>query len=134
VTRPPNSAAAEAMAARYGRPSVGRRRAGVVVIAVVVGGLLGWLVWAALGQSRDTVGGLVQSYDVRSPHEISVTVQITRTSAAAVHCTVSAIASDHSEVGRRVVRLPAGSSGTRTITTTVRTEREATTADVAGCG
>lgn len=121
------------MAERYGRPSVAGRRAGIAVIAVVVVALLGWLVWAALGQSSATEGGLVESYDVRSPHQVSVTVQITRTSTDAVLCTVAAIASDHVEVGQRVVTLPAGLSGTRTVTTLVRTEREATTADVTGC-
>jgi hypothetical protein len=122
------------MAERYGRTSPGRRRAGIVAIAVGVLALLGWAVWAALAQSHDSVGGLVESYDVKSPHEVSVTVQITRTSTDAVHCTITAIATDHTEVGQRVVRLPAGVSGTRTITTLVRTEREATTADVVNCG
>ena len=122
------------MNARYGRPSVPRRRAGIVVIAVGVLALLGWVVWAALGQAdNNNVGGLVESYDVTSPHQVTVTVQITRTSTDAVHCTITAIATDHSEVGQRVVRLPAGPSGTRTITTVVRTEREATTADVGDC-
>ena len=134
VTQPTNGANAEAMAARYGRPSAARRRVGFAVIALGVAALLAWVVWAALGQSGNNVGGLVESFDVRSPHEVSVTVQITRTSTDAVHCTISAMASDHAEVGQRVVRLPAGSSGTRTITTVVRTEREATTADVVDCG
>jgi uncharacterized protein DUF4307 len=134
VTRSPETAAEQAMAERYGRTSPGRRWAGIVAMAIGVLALLGWVVWAALAQSHNSVGGLVESYDVRSPHEVSVTVQITRTSTDAVHCTITAIATDHTEVGQRVVRLPAGPSGTRTITTVVRTEREATTADVVDCG
>ena len=135
MTRPTDSDQTDAMDARYGRPTVPRRRAGVAVIAVGVVALLGWVVWAAMGQADDNrVGGLVESFDVRSPHEVAVTVQITRTSTDAVQCTITAIATDHTEVGQRLVRLPAGPSGTRTITTVVRTEREATTADVVGCG
>jgi hypothetical protein len=122
-----------ALAARYGRSASGRRRTGIVVIAIVAAALTGWAVWAALGQSGDTVGGLVESYDVRSPHEISVTLQITRTAEGPAQCTVVALASDHAQVGRHVVRLAPATSGTRTITTLVRTEREATTADVTDC-
>lgn len=134
MTRPAGNDVAEAMAVRYGRPSVGRQRAGWAVVALVVVALLGWLMWAALGRSHDTVGGLVESFDVRSPHAIAVTVQITRTTTAAAQCTVTAIASDHSQVGRKTLRLPAGPSGSRTLTTLVRTEREATAADVVDCG
>jgi hypothetical protein len=134
VTLPTGSADADAMAARYGRPSGARRRVGYAAIALGVAALLIWVVWAAMGQASHDVGGLVESFEVRSPHEVSVTVQITRSSTDAVHCTITAIATDHSEVGQRVVRLPAGSSGTRTITILVRTEREATAADVVDCG
>lgn len=134
VTRPnDDAAAAQAMAARYGRPAVPRRRVGIAVIAVGVAALLVWVVWAAIGQSRNNVGGLVESFDVKSPHAMSVTVQITRGSTKAVHCTVVALATDHSEVGQRVVRLPAGPSGTLTVTTLVRTERGATAADIVDC-
>ena len=108
------------------------------IIAGLLGGvvsfLLGWLVWAALSHSRQDVGALVESFDVRSPHQVAVTVLITRTSSAAVHCTVAAIASDHATVGQRVLRLPPGSSGTSRVSALVRTEREATTVDVVGCG
>ncbi len=129
MTRP----STQAMAERYGHPSLARGRAGLAVIVFLAVALLGWAVWAALGQTGEQVGGLVESYDVRSPHLVSVTLQITRESTDAVQCTVSAIASDHVEVGRQVVRLPPGDTGTRTVTTVVRTEREATSADVASC-
>lgn len=134
MTQPADSHVAQTMTARYGRPAVGRRRAGWVLVALVVAGMLGWLVWAALGRSQDSVGGLVESFDVRSPHGIAVTVRITRTSTDAVQCTITAIASDHSQVGLLTLRLPAGPAGTSTLTTLVKTEREATAADVAGCG
>jgi uncharacterized protein DUF4307 len=130
---PPDKVSTDAMTTRYGRPSATGRRLGIALIVVVAAALVGWLVWAALGQAGDSVGGLVESYDVRSPHQISVTLQITRTSDGPARCTVVALASDHAEVGRHVVTLPTGPSGTRTVTTAVRTEREATTADVTDC-
>jgi hypothetical protein len=133
VTQAPDPPAADPLVARYGRPSQQRRRVGLVVVSIATLALLAWAIWAAIGQSDGAVGGLVESYDVRSPHAVSVTVQITRGSGDPVECTVSAIAEDHSEVGRRMVRLPAGDSGTHTVTTLVRTEREATAADVTDC-
>lgn len=123
----------QSLATRYGRSSTRNRYAGPAVVAMLAVVLLAWAVWAALGQSHDAVGGLVQSFRVTSPHEVSVTVQITRTSTGPVRCTLSAVAEDHSQVGETVVRIPSGRSGTRTLTTTIKTERTATTAIVAGC-
>jgi hypothetical protein len=133
VTRTPQGTADPAMAERYGRPALARRWVGLAAIAIGVLVLLGWAVWAALGQSHRGVGGLVESFDVRSPHQVAVTVQITRRSTDPVQCTITAIATDHTEVGQRVLRLPAGATGTRTLTRVVRTEREATSADVVDC-
>src|SRR6476646_2884065 len=71
VTRP-NATAADALAARYGRSSDARRWRGVAVIAVAALALLVWVVWAAFGQLKHhDVGGLVESFEVRSPHEVS---------------------------------------------------------------
>ena len=122
------------LATRYGRPSVAHRNLGVVLIGLVVAVLLLWVVWATLGRSEDRVSGLVESFVVRSPHEVAVTVQITRSGTGPAHCTIEAIATDHSSVGQRVVRLPAGPGGTHRISTVIRTEREATAADVVDCG
>ncbi len=105
----------------------------MVALGVLVVALVAWVVWATVGQSRDGVAALVQSYHVTSPHTVAVTVQISRSSTAAVRCTVSAIATDHSQVGETVVGLPAGSSGTRAVSVSVKTERTATSVDVGDC-
>jgi hypothetical protein len=133
VTQPEGDTPDRSLAARYGRPSATGRRTGVLVVALAALALGAWAVWAALGQSQGAVGAIVQSYRVTSPHEMSVTVQVTRQSTDPVHCVVSAIATDHSAVGETVVTLPAGPSGTTTVTATVRTERIATSADVGHC-
>jgi hypothetical protein len=132
VTEPPGRDPEQSLATRYGRPARSRYT-GPAVVALLAVVLLAWAVWAALGQSHDAVGGLVQSFRVTSPHEVSVTVQITRTSTGPVRCRLSAVAEDHSQVGETVVRIPSGPSGTRSLTTTIKTERTATTAVVAGC-
>lgn len=118
---------------RYGRRPAGKVPRAVLLGVIVVAALLAWAAWAAFGPTPDTVGAVVRSYDVKSQHLVSVTVDITRTTTAAVQCTVTAIATDHSQVGEGVVRLPAGDSGTTSVTLAVRTEREATTADVDTC-
>ncbi len=119
---------------RYGRPPRGSsRRWKIVAAAIAAGVALGWVVWAAWGQSHDSVGALVQSFRVTSPHDVRVTIQVSRTSSQAVQCTVSALATDHSQVGQSLVSIPAGPSSTRVVTIVVKTERLATSADVADC-
>jgi uncharacterized protein DUF4307 len=105
------------------------------VAAVVVGAaaLLGWAVWATVGQSGGALDAAVQSYRVTSPHAVAVTVQVSRPSGDTVRCVVLALASDHSTVGESVVTVPAGSSGTLTVRTVIKTERRATTADMGRC-
>ncbi len=124
---------ATSLASRYGRRAPGGVPTAKILGAVVVAALLAWAVWAAIGQSGNGVGAVVRSYQVKSPHVVSVTVDITRATTDRVRCTVTAIATDHTQVGQRVVTMPAGASGTRSVTVAVRTEREATAADVGGC-
>ena len=134
LTNAPDSDTERPLATRYGQPSRGAGVGWKIALAVLVVAALAWVAWAALARSsHDQVGALVQSYQVESPHAMSVTVQITRTSTSAVQCTVSAIATDHSQVGETVVGLPAGASGTRTVTAVVKTERTATSANVGRC-
>jgi hypothetical protein len=123
----------QTLAERYGRPSRGRSRVGVVVVAVLAVALGAWAIWAAIGQTSHAVSGIVRSYRVVSPHQISVSVQITRQSEAAVRCTVRAVASDHSTVGETVVTVPAGHSGGTTLTVSVKTERLSAGAAIGRC-
>lgn len=118
---------------RYGRRPTDRRRTGVIMIAVAIVGLGAWAIWAAVGQSQNAISAIVQSFHVTSPHSISVTVQVTRDSSQPVHCVVTALASDHSTVGETTLRVPTGGGGTRTLTTVVKTERPAVSADIGDC-
>ncbi|MGI8700023.1 MAG: DUF4307 domain-containing protein [Nocardioidaceae bacterium] len=123
----------EALAARYGRRPAGGVPTGKILAGLVVAALLAWALWAAAGQQRASVDAVVRSYRVQSEHLVSVTVDITRSTSKEAQCTVSALATDHTAVGERVVRLPAGNSGTQSVTVPVRTEREANSADVDDC-
>ncbi|MGH3446622.1 MAG: DUF4307 domain-containing protein [Nocardioidaceae bacterium] len=121
------------MAERYGQASSASKLFGLVAVVLVVCVALAWLGWAAWNHSSPEVTGRVHSYDVVSPHEIDVTLDVYRPDGDAVTCTLRAQAPDHSIVGERTVRLPAGASGEKTIKATLKTDREATTATVVDC-
>jgi hypothetical protein len=124
---------ADLMASRYGSAPRSRRLLTLGAVVVVAAALLAWLLWAAWRQSTGTVDGSVSAFDIIGPHRIDVTLEIRRPAHTAVRCTLQAQATDHSVVGQTVVSLsPAGSSDV-TVRTSVRTEREATTAVVSDC-
>lgn len=133
MTQSPHQAEADALAARYGRRPAGGLQTTKILAVVIVAALLAWAIWAAFGRSGDSAGAVVRSFEVRSEHLMTVTVDITPASSDPARCTVTALATDHTQVGEQVVRLPAGSSGTSSVTVSVRTEREATSADVGDC-
>lgn len=118
---------------RYGVRTPTQRRRTLVVVAAVVLVLLGWLGWAAWFHSRADVGGRLRSYDVVSPHEVRVVVELSRQDGQSVVCDVTAQAEDHSTVGEAQVSAPAGTATVVSATTVIRTDREATSASVANC-
>jgi len=118
---------------RYGTPSRGRRLALIAVVASVCVVFLAWLVWAAWHHARTSVSGDVTSFSVVSSHEIEVTISVQRPHGDLVVCTVEARASDHVLVAAQDITVPAGESGSVKVKATIRTDREATSADVTGC-
>lgn len=86
--------------------------------------LLSWLVWVVLsGGTR--VDATVQSFEVRSPREVTLVVTVHRSDESPVRCTVVAQAEDHSVVGEDVVEVPAGAARDVAVRVTLRTDREA---------
>jgi Domain of unknown function (DUF4307) len=120
------------MAERYGVTPPRRRLLAVAALAVAGVVLLGWLAWSAWVQGTTSVSGQVVSFDVVSPHRIDVTVQISHPADAAAQCTLEAQAVDHTVVGQVLVSVPAG-EGAGKVTSTIKTDREATSATVTGC-
>lgn len=118
---------------RYGVESPTRRRVRQVAAAAVALAFLGWLGWAAWEHSRSDVGGRLSSFEVVSAHEVEVHVEVTRHDGQAVVCDVAAQAADHTTVGERQVRAPAGDADQLTVTSTIRTDREATSVTVSNC-
>jgi hypothetical protein len=118
---------------RYGTAPRGRRFALIAASIVVSAAFLAWLVWAAWHHASTSVSGQVTAFSVVSQHEIAVTINVQRSTGDLVVCTVEARASDHELVAAQDVTIPAGSSGSTQVKATIRTDREATTADVTGC-
>ena len=123
----------QSLSDRYGAPSAYRRVVTVTLLCLLVAACLGWLLWAALGQTSVRSKGHVRSYEVVSPHEVKVRVAVHRLDDAAVICLISAQAADHSVVGEKRVRVPPGAEGVITVAASVTTDRRATTAVVSRC-
>ncbi len=121
------------MPERYGRPSRSARVLLAVLVLVVVGGGLVWLVRTAVQQSSPDVNAGVVAFEVVSEQRTDVTVDVVRAVTTAVRCEVYAQAADKQVVGERLVQLPAAPAGTERVTVTIRTERQATTAEVGSC-
>ena len=118
---------------RYGVESPTRRRTKQVVVAAVALALLGWLGWAAWEHSQSDVTGELKTFEVIDEHEVRVAVELTRHDGQAIVCDVVAQADDHTTVGEGTVTAPAGPSSHLTVTASVRTDREATSATVSNC-
>ncbi len=121
------------MADRYGVPSRQGRVATIALLVLLVAAFLVWLLWAALHHASGAAGARVHSYDVVSPHEVRLLLDVHRPQEAVLVCTVTAQAVDHAVVGERVVRVPPGDEGDLTLKVSITTDREATTAVVSGC-
>jgi hypothetical protein len=125
------TSSAQRPADRYGTPSPGRRKAGIVLIGLIVGSALAWVAWAAWFHSRPVVTSDLLSFEVLSDHEATATVKVGMRGEAdedGVRCKVQAVAADHSSVGD-LSFVP--QEGTNTVT--VRTERRATAVTLEGC-
>jgi hypothetical protein len=105
----------------------------ITAVVVLVALAAAWLGWAAWHQARTAVSGDITSFRVVSPHEIEVTIDVHRPTGDRVICTVEARASDHELVAAQDVTIDAGDSGSVQVDTTIRTDREATSATVSGC-
>jgi hypothetical protein len=118
---------------RYGVEPAHRHRVRLMAVAAVALILIGWLGWAAWSHGRADVSGRVEGYDVVSPHETEVTVEIVRHQGQSVVCDAVAQADDHTTVGEDSVTIRAGDADRVTAHATIRTDRAATTVTLSGC-
>ena len=90
---------------------------------------LGWVAWAAYDEATPKVESQLVTFHVAGEHSVSARVDVRLGSGTTgASCTVEALAADHSIVGELHFRP---TDGTNQVT--VRTERQATSVEVAGC-
>jgi hypothetical protein len=122
------------LASRYGSPNRTARFALLSVVVVVVAGLLAWLVWVMVVQSRPLVHSQAVSYQVVDEHAATARFTVVRREAdVRASCLLRAYAEDHAVVGEANVPVAAGEPRRTTIGATVRTERRATSVELLGC-
>ena len=119
---------------RYGSPRRGQRTLVLAVVALVVTAGLAWLVWAIVLNSSPQVRSAIISFDVRGQHQAVARYSVVRSSREVrASCLLRAYAEDHSVVGERNVAVGPEHPASATLTSSVRTEREATSVDLIGC-
>ena len=121
------------LAERYGAPSRRRRPLvlGLVVVLAVAG--LTWLFWVISFHGRPQVTSEMVGFEVDGQHAVVARFSVVRRDAGvSASCLLRAYADDHSVVGEVTVPVT-GPDRSRTLSTSVRTERRATTVDLVGC-
>jgi hypothetical protein len=128
------SVSAPDLSERYGTPSRARRPlllTGVAVLAVLA---LAWLAWAVLYHGRPQVTAQMVGFDIDGQHAaVARYTVVRRDPGVTASCLLRASADDHSTVGELTVPVPPSSEKVVTVSSTVRTERRATTVDLVGC-
>ncbi|MFJ5214024.1 DUF4307 domain-containing protein [Streptomyces sp. NPDC088354] len=121
---------------RYGRSADADARADrkLKVIGAVLGALtlvlLVWIGWDKIAGTE--VSGQVIAFQVVSDHEVQVHLEVRKNTDVTAVCTLRSVAEDHSEVGRRDVRLNQHSGRVDTVAT-IRTTSRGTSAELIGC-
>lgn len=129
----------ELLSERYGKQAGTRprwmrsrlTRYAVVLIVLLAGVLVAFIGYQNLGS--DPISSEVKSFGTSDPNHMRLTFTVTRDQPEkAVDCVVTANLQDATELGRREVLIPAGSSS-RTVTTSITTGSKAASAKVYGC-
>lgn len=117
---------------RYGRSSRPRWMFPLVATALIAMAIV-WSVWAALDNTDKPISAQLFGYEVRSDHEIAVTVEVDRVAGGAAVCEVNAQSIDHAIVGEHQIAVPDSDKKTTLIKATFKTERRAVAAELKGC-
>ena len=128
------SVSAPDLSKRYGTPSRARRPLVLTGVAVLAAVALAWLAWAVLFHGRPQVSSQMVGFDIDGQHAaVARYTVVRRDPGVTASCLLRASADDHSTVGELTVPVPPSSAKAVTLSSTVRTERRATTVDVVGC-
>jgi hypothetical protein len=105
---------------------------GLAVLLALAGAV--WLGWVIAFHGRPEVSSEMVGFDVAGQHAATGRFTVVRSSAdVTATCVLQAYASDHAVVGEVSVPVGRDRPATSTVSTTLRTERRATTVDLVGC-
>ena len=121
---------------RYGRTPASSRTRRVIGVAVAAAFALvlgAWVVWAALDGESASLEFRDVAHEIIDESTVSVTWQLTAEPGTDVSCVVKAMNEGFSDVGWKVVQLPASDQRTRVFTEQVRTTELAVTGLIYRC-
>ena len=122
------------LAQRYGGPSPLLRPFVVALVVLLAAAGLGWVVWAAVSQSRPQVQSQLSSFQVHGQHRADARFTVVRQDRRVqASCLLRAYAADHTVVGELNVPVGSSSPATASLEQSVRTERRATSVELVGC-
>lgn len=126
------SSGTDSLADRYGAPSRTGRVLVVVIGGAIVLGLLGWLVWAIVGQANPAVSSMELTHDIVDDHTATITVRLQYgDEPVEATCRVRAIAHDKTVVGELTVHPDPAAGPDHSFD--IATDRRATTVEWLGC-
>lgn len=100
------------------------------VLGVVLLLFVGWIGWDKLTGTE--VSAELIKFQVVSDQEVQVHIEVRKDTGVTAVCTLRSLAEDHSEVGRKDVRLNQHTGRIDTVVT-IRTTSRGTTAELVGC-
>ena len=118
---------------RYGGSSTRRRPLVLALVALLAVAGLAWLAWVVAFHARPQVSSQLLGFDVAGQHAAEARFAVARRDADVdASCLLRAYSADHATVGELTLPVRGGAAH-RTLTATLRTEREATTVELVGC-
>jgi hypothetical protein len=114
------------------------RRRGRLVVHLVIGVLVaiaaggwGYVMWSMTGTGGDAASQVV-SFNVDSPREALITFELDKPADRMAVCRITATDVDHTEVGSKEVRIPAG-EGSKQLKERLDTSAQATSVAIQYC-
>ena len=106
----------------------------MVVLAVVVLTMIGYVIWVAAHRANPPVTGRIDTFQVVGDNELKATLTVDRPDpSVAVKCFLVVQAVSYDRVGERWVEVPGGAARLTTVDVSVRTFKRGTAISVDSC-